>query len=424
VNAQPVAEHLNFPTSIALDDQGNIYVAESGLPFGGAQPGGAVLRVGPGSARSCLLSGLRPPVNGIFHYQGSLIISEGGYPGRISRLSLANGEWTTLLDDLPGFGNYHTNMAVVGPDGKLYFSQGAMTNSGIIGLDSHDLGWLRRVLHNCDIPGYDIVLAGVNAETPDPLSGNGKRAVTGAFAPFGAATIPGQRMSGRVPCTSSVMRCNLDGSHLELVAWGLRNAYGLRFLPDGRLLATDQGADDRGSRPLANCPDVLFEVRPGAWYGWPDFVGGRPVTDDCFHPDNGPKPGFLLSNHQELPPPERPLVKFKINTAAVKFDVVPPSLQPWAGQLVVALFGDERSLTAPAGPRVGRTLVRVDPADWSVHPTRMPLLYRPIDVGFAPCGSAVYVLDFGDFEITPEKQVKAAAGSGRLWKLTPDFMEV
>ena len=27
-----------------------------------------------------------------------------------------------------------------------------------------------------------------------------------------------------------------------LVAWGLRNAYGLGFLPDGTLLATDQGA--------------------------------------------------------------------------------------------------------------------------------------------------------------------------------------
>ena len=57
------------------------------------------------------------------------------------------------------------------------------------------------------------------------------------------------------------MRCNLDGSDLELVAWGLRNAYGLGFLPDGRLLAVDQGADDRGSRPVGNVPDLLFEVR-------------------------------------------------------------------------------------------------------------------------------------------------------------------
>jgi glucose/arabinose dehydrogenase len=57
-----------------------------------------------------------------------------------------------------------------------------------------------------------------------------------------------------------------------LVAWGLRNAYGLLFLPDGRLLAIGQGADDRGSRPVGNVPDLLFEGNPGAWYGWPDFA--------------------------------------------------------------------------------------------------------------------------------------------------------
>ena len=41
----------------------------------------------------------------------------------------------------------------------------------------------------------------------------------------------------------------------------------------------DQGADDRGSRPIGNAPDSLYVVEGGAWYGWPDFVCGRPVTD-------------------------------------------------------------------------------------------------------------------------------------------------
>ena len=35
-----VAEGFSFPTSIAFDDDGLVYVAESGLPFGGAAPGG------------------------------------------------------------------------------------------------------------------------------------------------------------------------------------------------------------------------------------------------------------------------------------------------------------------------------------------------------------------------------------------------
>src|SRR5260370_30877668 len=105
----------------------------------------------------------------------------------------------------------------------------------------------------------------------------GASPVTGAFSPFGTTTAMGQRIPGQVPCTAAIMRCNPDGSQLELVAWGIRNAFAIGFLPDGRLLAVDQGADDRGSRPLGNVPDQLFEVRQDAWYGWPDFIGGEPL---------------------------------------------------------------------------------------------------------------------------------------------------
>jgi glucose/arabinose dehydrogenase len=59
-----------------------------------------------------------------------MYLSEGGHPARLSRLH-ADGTQHVLVEGLPGPGNYHLNMAVVGPDGKLYFSQGAMTNLGI-----------------------------------------------------------------------------------------------------------------------------------------------------------------------------------------------------------------------------------------------------------------------------------------------------
>jgi len=404
---EQVAQGLNFPTSVASDDDGNLYVAESGLPFDGLPPGGVVSRLHPDGGKTVLVRDLRPPVNGITWDAGWLYISEGGNPGRISRLRLPDGERETVLDGLPGLGNYHTNMTAVGPDRKLYFSQGAMTNSGILGLDSRDMAWLRTVPHPFDVPGYDVTLTGFNVETADPSSGNGARAITGGFSPFGTASRPGQRVAGRVPCTSSVMRCGLDGSGLELVAWGLRNAYGLGFLPDGRLLATDQGTDLRGSRPIANCPDFLYEVRLGAWYGWPDFFGGRPATDPRFRAAGAAEPAFLLANHAELPPPERPLLEFEVNACAVKFAV-------YAGDLIVALFGDERPLTGPPGPRVGRRLVRVSLRDWSIHPVKSPPFHRPIDVLFS---DAVYVLDFGEFEITPDKGIAARAGSGKLWRL-------
>ncbi|HYE27179.1 MAG TPA: hypothetical protein VEA61_02945 [Allosphingosinicella sp.] len=417
---QLVAAGLDFPTSVAAAADGAIYVAESGLPFGGAEAGGRIVRLGADGGKTVVLDGLRAPVNGLTAHSGSFYISEGGAPGRISRWRPGDGR-ETVLDGLPAGGNYHTNMAVAGPDGWLYFGQGAMTNSGVVGLDAVDLAWLRRLQHPVDIPGYDIVLAGLTFATGDPRSEDeAATAVTAGFAPFGDAAAPRARIAGALPCTAAVMRCRPDGSRLELVAWGLRNPFGLGFLPDGRLLATDQGADDRGSRPIGAAPDLLYEVRPGAWYGWPDYVGGIPVTDPRFRPERGPQPGFLLADHALLPPPEKPLLAFAVNAAATKFAVVPDGAARWAGQLLVAIFGDEKPMTAPRGPRVGRSLLRVDPADWSAHPVDTGPFERPIDVAIAPDGASLLVLDFGHFEMKPAGGLDAVAGSGRLWKVRLD----
>ncbi|MEX2291577.1 MAG: hypothetical protein WD794_14795 [Mycobacteriales bacterium] len=419
----PFLAGLTFPTSIALSGDGSVFVAEAGLPFGGAAPGGRVWRVVADGSKQLVADGLRAPVNGLSPYGPDLLLAEGGHPGRISVLT-ATGERRTLLDGLPGPGNYHTNTALAGPDGWIYFSQGAMTNTGIVGLDSYEIGWLGRLPHAHDLPGYDVVLAAHVAETADPFAPDtGARARTGGFAPFGVAHPAGHRIPGQVPATAAVMRCRPDGTGLEVVAWGLRNAWALGFLPDGRLLAIDQGADDRGSRPVGAAPDALFEVRPGAWYGWPDFVAGRPVTDPRFLPGCGPEPVFLLAHHDELPPPERPLVEFAPHVAAVKFDVYPEGSR-YAGQLLVALFGDEAPMTVPGGgASVGRALVRVDTGEWTVHPVALDAeLARPIDVRFDPADGTALVLDFGRFEMT-EQGVRAEPGSGALWRLPTDLLE-
>jgi glucose/arabinose dehydrogenase len=413
-----IADGLDFPTSLARDDRGRWYIGESGLGWDGSAAGGRVLRLLPDGDRQLVIDGLRAPVNGLTWHAGAFLVSEGGNPGRISRV-WPDGRRETVLDDLPGGGNYHTCMCVPGPDGKLYFSQGAMTNLAVVGLDALTLGWLKTLPHPQDIPGYDIELADLAIATEHPLK-PGETALTGAFAQFGERHPAGTRIPGRVPCTASVMRCNPDGSGLELVAWGLRNTYGLGFLPDGRLLATEQGPDDRGSRPIGNVPETLYEVKASAWYGWPDFSAGRPVTDPAFKPSRGPQPGFALANHAELPPPETPLVELPCNASAVKLAVLPDA-GPWPRQLLVCLFGDERPMTAPPGGRAGRTLIRIDPADWSVHrlaaiPADAPLL-RPIDVQADADGRHAYVLDFGDFEMDPQIRVAAHAGTGKLWKI-------
>lgn len=404
---EPFAEGFHFPTALTFDERGRCYVAESGLPFGGAPPTARIWRV-DGDHRELVAEGLRAPVTGLTHHEGGLYVSEGGHPGRISRLEVQHGAQRTVLDNLPGPGNYHTNMVAFDPDGKLYFSQGAMTNTGIVGLDALDIGWLNRLPHETDIPGMDIELRDVAVETDNPFT-DAERTTTGPFAPFGSAHPAGTRIPARLPCTSAVMCCEPDGSGLTLVAWGLRNAFGLLFLPDGRLLATDQGADDRGSRPVGQVPDLLFEVRPGNWYGWPDFVGGIPVSDARYAPEGGEAPDFVLGNHHELPAPQKPLLSFAPHVAAVKMDLAPD------GRIVVALFGDEVPMTAPSGPRVGRSFAIIDPRVWTMTVVAAPQLQRPIDVRFGPDGH-LYALDFGHFE--PGKgHVDATPHSGAVWRM-------
>lgn len=419
VEKQMVAGDLSFPTSLCFDDSGVAYVAESGLPWGGAKRGGRVYRIEESGEKTMLIDGLRHPVNGLCWHKGSMIVSEGGYPGRISRLT-PDGERTTILDDLPGMGNYHTNMVVVGEDDKIYFSQGALTNLGVIGMDAYELGWLGRLPHNCDIPGYPVELTGQTYETVNPFSDEpASKAYTGAFSEFGSSHTPGSRLEPKLPCTASIMSCDLDGGNLELVCWGIRNAYGLGFLPDGRLIASDQGSDDRGSRPIGFVPELVYEIKKGGWYGWPDFIGGVPVTDPQFYPKRtpGPELQFVLSNHDELPKPEKPLIALPINSAATKFDCIPPSSSHFPGQILFALFGDEKPMTAPEGYRVGRNLVRIDPADWSLHPLPDLEVHRPIDVKYNPHDDTVWIVDFGEFEMS-DKGLECTSNTGKVWKVS------
>jgi glucose/arabinose dehydrogenase len=285
-------------------------------------------------------------------------------------------------------------------------------------LDAYELGWLRHLPHAHDIPGYNIVLDGVNVETIDPFSYQKCSAIkTGAFVPFGTLTHSGQHVKAGIPFTAGIMRCDLDGTNLETVAWGIRNAYGLGFLSDGRLLATEQGPDDRGSRPIGNAPDLLFEIKKGCWYGWPDFIGGEPVTNNRYVSARGKAPTFVLADHAKLPSPEKPLLQFPPNSCPAKFDVITGNIPEWKGHIVVALFGDEKPMTAPQGPPVGRTLVRVDPADWSLHQFMNGPFLRPIDVRFDPNDDSLYVLDFGQFEIDPGLGIRAHPQSGSLWRI-------
>src|SRR5439155_11656435 len=108
--------------------------------------------------------------------------------------------------DLPSVGDHHTNGPVIGNDGNLYFSIGVATNSGVVGTDSYEFGWLKRHPEFHDIPAHDITLTGQNFTTNNPLDASSGKAVTGAYLPFGTPSEKGQVIRGQVPCTGGIFR--------------------------------------------------------------------------------------------------------------------------------------------------------------------------------------------------------------------------
>jgi glucose/arabinose dehydrogenase len=307
---EAVAAGLTFPTGVAFDDTNDVYVVESGCAYGEVFATPRLLRVGPtGELEVVATGGRNGPWTGVVFHEGVFYAAEGGQleGGRILRIT-PDGRITAIVESLPSVGDHHTNGPAIGPDGWIYFGQGTATNSGVVGEDNAQFGWLSRNPDFHDIPCRDITLAGVNFESKDT---SGSRTVTtGAFSPFGTATTAGQVVRGEVPCNGAVMKVSLAGGQPELVAWGFRNPFGLAFAPDGRLYVTDNGYDERGSRPVFGSGDYLWRVEPGTWHGWPDFAGGRPFFDDDIQP--------VLAAHPGRPP--EAVAIFGVHSSADGFD--------------------------------------------------------------------------------------------------------
>ena len=85
---------------------------------------------------------------------------------------------------------------------------------------------------------------------------------TGAFVPFGTSTYKGQVIPGNIKCNGCILSANLDGTDITLVGWGFRSAYGIALLSNDptKLLVTVNGADERGSRPIANDREKIYNI--------------------------------------------------------------------------------------------------------------------------------------------------------------------
>ena len=425
-----VANGLTFPTGITFDEDGTPVVVESGYAYGEKWTTPRLVRVEPdGSLVPVASGGMNGPWNGVSFDHGNFYVAEGGERegGRILKIS-SDGQVTMLISNLPSLGDHHTDGPVIGPDGKIYFGQGTASNAGIVGPDNMKFGWLARHPEFHDIPGQDITLTGQNITSPDVLRGHG-RARTGAFVPFGTRTFPGQVIPGGLPCNGSVMAISPDGGDLQLVAWGFRNPFGLAFDPNGKLFVTDNGYDDRGSRPVWGVSDLLWSVNQGTWYGWPDFTGNDSLSDKAYQPPHKKRIWPLIADPPNVPP--APVAHLGVHVGAAGLDFSRSEQFGHVGEAFVALFGDEAPNVGKTLHPVGCRVVRVNVKEGIIEDFAVNFgrhngpaskiggggLERPIAVRFSPDGNALYVVDFGVMTEN-HRGDHPRTGTGVLWRIT------
>ena len=444
---EAIATGLTFPTGVAFDEKGRVYVTESGYSYGEVWDTPRLIRIDrDGGTATIAVGDNNGPWTGVVFHQNAFYVAEGGtlQGGRVLRIT-DDGKIMALVDHLPSMGDHQTNGPAIGPDGMLYFGIGTFTNSGVAGEDNARFGWLGRFPHSHDIPCRDVVLNGENFESGNPFTpDDGDRLETGAFVPLGTTTRKGQVIRGTLPCNGAILRVPPTGGKMELVAWGFRNPFGLAFTPDGRLFVTDNSYDDRGSRPVHGAGDLLWEIRPGGWYGWPDFHGTRLLNySDHFVPPGKERPRLVLADLPGTPP--SPAAVLGVHSSSDGFDFSKSTDFGYVGQAFIAQFGDQSPASGKVLAPVGFKVVRVEVTtgvveEFAVNRGRAngPAskiggggLERPVAVRFDPTGSALYIVDFGVMTLgqggkvrqpwtSAEVTAEPRKGTGVLWRLTRD----
>ncbi|GAA4433893.1 hypothetical protein GCM10023188_24120 [Pontibacter saemangeumensis] len=429
--AEAVATGLTFPTSVAFDAQGRLHVIEAGYSYGEVFLEPKLLRVDPDGGLTTVATGQKNgPWTGITFHNGHFYVAEGGAleGGKVLRIS-PEGNITPILEDLPTMGDHHTNGPAIGPDGKLYVGLGTATNSGVVGPDNYDFGWLERHPEFHDIPCQDVTLSGQNYASEIPLGTKSGKQTTGAYVSYGTPTTAGQVIPGSLPCSGAVIRVTPEGGEMELVAWGFRNPFGLAFSPDGNLYVSDNGYDVRGSRPVWGNGDYLWQVQQGRWYGWPDYSGGLAFNGNRFDPPGKEAPQPLLAQHPDLPP--KPAATLGVHSSSNGLDFSRSSAFGYEGQAFIAQFGDMAPGVGKVLAPVGYKVVRVDVPDGTVtdfaankgkktgpaSKLKSGGLERPVAVKFAPDGQSLYIVDFGVMEMNGD-EARPQPRTGVIWKIT------
>lgn len=466
-----VAEGLNYPTDITFGGNGEIFVSEAGGHTYGTAPAQApearILQVNPdGSTRPVYATtvpldvlrsvrfgspvaadGIVPPLVGITYNprNGLLYIASRQ---RYATLDPQTGEWRTIIDGLPSWGEFLNTKPIFDRQGKMWFVLSSQGNSGTI--ESH---WIKLVdIFNKpdarEVPCEDVTVTGADYFVQDRLESRfpgQDRIRAEVYAPLGVDTSRGQTIQGSFWCNGAVYRANPDGTAPERIAWGLRSIFGLAFSPSGRLIVTQNSGNVMEPRPIYDDWETVLEIRPGLWYGWPDFYSGLPITDERFSRPNDPEWRGTPEDHQFALTPEtharllsggeppQPLLRIQPHAATQGFAF---GRAGWGfdpeNELLVAEWGAIIPYYKDPPTWPGFRVSRVNLATGATSPFLINRcgkpgwiqgcnggLRRPITTAWGPDG-ALYIVDFGVVEFD-QSGMTAHPGTGVIWKLSPSL---
>jgi glucose/arabinose dehydrogenase len=432
---------LSFPTAIEFAPDGTVFVAEGGStwPTRPYMPARLLSLDPSGNLEVIAIEGLGGP-RGLAWRDGELYVSvKGGYFMRIVKYDPKTRRRSVVVDGVPSGGWHEPGGPVFGPDGLMYFGQGSISLNGVVEPGGFTVD-LAKHPEAHDVPGQDVTLTGNNVWMRNPTSVYPYLAETGAFKPFGVPATKGEVVKGETLCSTSVMRAQPDGSGLELLAWGVRNPWGMAFDEAGDLYVCDLCMEEKGDRAVAEDPGKVWRIKNARlphgnvttpdWYGFPEICGdGLPVWHEKHHPNRGQAPRPLIEN----PPPWAGPAAYLVEPHAAlgKLDFCRSDAFGCRGQMFLCLFGTYYPLnsTRPEHQDRGFSIRRVDlgtgRAEAFLHnrhagPATLHGsggIERPVDCKFHPDGRSLYVLDFGR-HVASHSHVVAYARTGVLWRVS------
>lgn len=433
---------LSVPTTIEFAPDGTLFIAEGGSTWP-TRPGmpPRILTLTPDGELDVFATEVFGGPRGFAFHDGKLYVSaKGGYHSRIVSYDLATRERTVLLDNLPNGGWHEPGGPVFGPDGLMYFGQGSISLNGVVGPAGFTVDIAKHPRAH-DVPGVDITLTGNNDWSRHPAAPYPFLMETGAYKSYGVTAQKGEVVKGERLCSTGIWRARADGSDVELLAWGVRNPWGMTFDEHGELFVGDLCMEEKDPRPVANDSSKIWHIKNAKqphgsittpdWYGFPEICGdGLPVWEGHHRPLRGPTAQPLIEN----PPPwAGPAVYLTPTHAALgKMDFCRSDAFGHRGELFLCQYGTYWPLNSmrPHDANNGFNVVRVDvntgkaemflhnllPGPASAHPGTGGI-ERPVDCTFSPDGRSLYVLDFG-FNSATKHNVFAYAHTGVLWRIT------